>query len=549
MNDTRRTALVAIALAASIGLVCGWWLFWFLCDDAFIAFRYVSNSIAGHGYVWNAPPFRPVDGYTSFAWVALLDIVWRTTGVQPPDAANVLLLLFSFGQLYLLFRMMLGLRLRPENEALRLPLLALVVAGVLTNRTFLAWTSSGLETAMFNLLLLAWVYCAMWRGTATVRRFGELVAITVLLTLTRPDGLLYVGATGFLMLVSWPLRSSADRTGTLAACMAGAGALALYFGWRMNMYGAPLPNTFYAKVVTSQPGMGLRYLASFVLEYGLWWWALLVIAAAVVLVRRHERAPWSIPRATTLLVRATPVLAVVGHTAYYVLVVGGDHFEYRVLSQLVPLLWVVVAWAVDRLAISPSRALAAVATLLVVSLPIPWLHWAHTRDIDTRDDTFALRYPVAPHLPPGTRWYGELFDTLQAELIGRFICMRHQEHAVFYAHKVSTLPTREEGEAMSNDGLPVHIAGEVGVAGWVLPNIALIDAFGLNDWYIARNVETRRPYMAHSRVAPPGYLEAFRANVTVVDGHWQVRERKDPLTPEEVEDIQRMYDVWLANLR
>lgn len=120
---------------------------------------------------------------------------------------------------------------------------------------------------------------------------------------------------------------------------------------------------------------------------------------------------------------------------------------------------------------------------------------------------------------------------------------------MFYAHKVSTLPTREEGEAMSNDGLPVHIAGEVGVAGWVLPNIALIDAFGLNDWYIARNVETRRPYMAHSRVAPPGYLEAFRANVTVVDGHWQVRERKDPLTPEEVEDIQRMYDVWLANLR
>jgi arabinofuranosyltransferase len=331
--------------------------------------------------------------------------------------------------------------------------------------------------------------------------------------------------------------------------MAGLGALALYFGWRMGMYGAPLPNTFYAKVVTSQPGMGMRYLASFVLEYGLWWWAALVAAAAVVLARTRERAAWSFQRSCTALVRVTPVLAVVGHAGYYTFVVGGDHFEYRVLSQLVPLLWVVAAWAVDRLAIPQRRASAAVAVLMVLSWPLPWVHWAHTRELQTREETFAMRYPIAEHLPPGTRWYGAMFDALQTQLIEKFICMRHQEHAVFYTHKVNTLPKREEGEAMSNEGLPVHVAGEVGVAGWVLPNIALVDGFGLNDWYIARNVETRRPYMAHSRVAPPGYLEAFRANVKVVDGHWHVRERDDPLTAEEVEDIQHMYDVWLANLR
>jgi arabinofuranosyltransferase len=169
--------------------------------------------------------------------------------------------------------------------------------------------------------------------------------------------------------------------------------------------------------------------------------------------------------------------------------------------------------------------------------------------MSTRDETFGLRYSVAPHLPAGTRWYGELFDDLQYELIGRMICMRHQEHKVFYLHKVATLPAREEGEEMSNEGLPVHVAGEVGYAGWVLPNIAVVDAFGLNDWYIARNVETRKPFMAHSRVAPAGYLEAFRANVHVVEGHWRVRERDEPLTAAEVGDIQHMYDVWLANLK
>jgi arabinofuranosyltransferase len=43
-------------------LVVGWKLFWFLTDDAFITFRYASNSILGHGYTWNPPPFRPVEG-------------------------------------------------------------------------------------------------------------------------------------------------------------------------------------------------------------------------------------------------------------------------------------------------------------------------------------------------------------------------------------------------------------------------------------------------------------------------------------------------------
>jgi arabinofuranosyltransferase len=548
MND-RRLTLIVIAVVSSLGLLFGWWLFWFLCDDAFIAFRYVSNSVAGHGYVWNAPPFRPVDGYTSFAWVALLDLVWRITGIEPPDSANVLLLLFAFGQLYLMFRMLLRLPLRPEHESLRLPFLALAVAGVLTNRTFLAWTSSGLETAMFNFLLIAWVYLAMFRGTDTVRRFGELVAVTVLLTLTRPDGLLYLGATAFLMFVSWPARTPADRTGTFAAGIAGLGALALYFGWRMAIYGAPLPNTFYAKVVKSQPGMGLRYLASFMLEYGLWWWLILVVAAFVAIARTLRRDPWTFRRVCDRLVHATPVLAVLGHAGYYTLVVGGDHFEYRVLSQLVPLLWVAVVWAVDRMALPRARALGSIAVLLVLSWPLPWIHWAHTREIESRDETFALKYPVAQHLPFGTRWYGELFDHLQSELIGRMICMRYQEHAVFYRHKLETLPTREEGAEMSNEGYPVHAAGEVGYAGWVLPNIAVIDSFGLNDWYVARNKETERPFMAHSRVAPPGYLEAFRPNVHLVDGHWKVRERDNELTAREIEDIQHMYDVWLANLK
>ena len=67
----------------------GWSLLWFMCDDAFIAFRYISNRQLGWGYTWNPPPFLPVEGYTSFLWVALLDAIWTITGRQPPDTANL----------------------------------------------------------------------------------------------------------------------------------------------------------------------------------------------------------------------------------------------------------------------------------------------------------------------------------------------------------------------------------------------------------------------------------------------------------------------------
>jgi arabinofuranosyltransferase len=96
VSPRNKLALLVISLATVVAVYCGWRLFWFLTDDAFIAFRYISNGHLGHGYVWNAPPFRPVEGYTSFLWVVLLDVVWRISGVEPPAAANYVSLLFTY---------------------------------------------------------------------------------------------------------------------------------------------------------------------------------------------------------------------------------------------------------------------------------------------------------------------------------------------------------------------------------------------------------------------------------------------------------------------
>src|SRR5437867_12245459 len=71
-----RLRTVALAIVVGIVVFLGFRLFWFMTDDAFIAFRYVSNHRLGRGFVWNPPPFLPVEGYTGWLWVVLLRAVW-----------------------------------------------------------------------------------------------------------------------------------------------------------------------------------------------------------------------------------------------------------------------------------------------------------------------------------------------------------------------------------------------------------------------------------------------------------------------------------------
>ncbi|HMV68708.1 MAG TPA: hypothetical protein PKA64_17785, partial [Myxococcota bacterium] len=109
--------LRVILPVAAAALVFGWAYFLFVCDDAYIAFRYISNRREGWGYVWNPPPFLPVEGYTSFSWVLLLDAVWTLTGVAPPVAAPCLGLACALGTVLLTARLAWRAPLPPALRA------------------------------------------------------------------------------------------------------------------------------------------------------------------------------------------------------------------------------------------------------------------------------------------------------------------------------------------------------------------------------------------------------------------------------------------------
>ncbi|MFI5215696.1 MAG: hypothetical protein ACHQ3O_04065 [Candidatus Limnocylindria bacterium] len=526
----------ALCAAAAAALWVGWNAFWFQCDDAYIAFRYVSASQLGWGYTWNPPPFRPVEGYTSFLWVALLDGVWRGLGVPPPVAANRLALLFSAASLALVVAMVLRLRLSPGLARWRTAVLALVLLGVVSNRTFLAWTSSGLETALFGFLLLAWVAIGVF-GSGSRRSLAALSLAAGLLALARPDGLLFAAATAAILVVR-----AAAGGGVSARALVPALPLlipALHVAWRRAHYGFWVPNTYYAKQVAAWPESGVRYFAAFVLEYAYWIWLALALAAGLRALRGGALAARLRAGDPALASRLLVGAALALHFAYYTLRVGGDHFEFRVYQHWVPLLLISLPMLAERAGLSPRRSLAALAAMILLGWPLPWLHWWHTRELVTRAETFKLHHRVSPHLPAGLRWYAAAWDDLEGWLIRHLVGLRHQEHKIFGELQLARFPSRAQGAQITGDGHPVLAYHTIGVPGWVLPHVAVIDWFGLNDVVIAhskpRRVTSEERQMAHDRGPPEGYLDCFRPNVFVLKKYgFSVRPRARELTDDEI---------------
>ena len=355
----------------------------------------------------------------------------------------------------------------------------------------------------------------------------------------------------------WP----AAQRRRLPAALSPAGLVALHLVWRKAFYGEWLPNTFYAKVTGPWPESGLRYAASFILEYALW--VALAFALFVALRRRAAlraalgRMPVGVKSdvasSEVFRVRVVALSAVAIQLLYYTLVVGGDHFEYRVYSYLVPLVFVAFVWLLDVARCPPGWAIGALGVFVALSLPVPWAHWALSQQRTTRAQTQAMFVPVAPAFPSAVQGYVGAFDSLQAWLIEHYVCMRHQEHKIaqrWWAENV--VPPRAQGLGVQppTRDLPIlALRGGVGTTAWVLPYVNVIDLHGLNDRVIGRTPpppdQPRR--MAHSRVPPPGYVEAFEPNVFLLPGRGvRVEPREPGWAPGAVADVERS---WVARTR
>jgi arabinofuranosyltransferase len=278
--------------------------FWFLCDDAYISFRYARHWARGYGLTFN-PGGEAVEGYSNFLWVALCALIegrlWSVERLVP--LVSVVAGIWLVVAIHRVARRRFGLDAESSLCA---------AAAFAWCPAVAVWSTSGLATMPFTLLMFLCFEQLVWG-----RRPERLFFVALPLALIRVEGVLWLGVlvalAAAVRVVDDPL---AGWKRTLKPWLRPLIGVALVYGvysvWRVGHFGTWVPNTAHAKVDFGGSSVlrGLQYVSLF----GATFLPVLLWGAGLPRLQRAQRAPaWMVGALTV----AFPIYAVV---------VGGDFF-------------------------------------------------------------------------------------------------------------------------------------------------------------------------------------------------------------------------------
>ncbi|MDF1798351.1 MAG: hypothetical protein P1V81_04175 [Planctomycetota bacterium] len=463
------------------GLVLGACIgrFWFLCDDAYILFRYARNLARGDGLDFNPSSGTPVEGFSEFLWTLLLAIP-EALGLATPVLAPVVTSLGSFALLWVLLAF--------GRRVLGLGTIGLVAAALFFGSlpTVGVWSSGGLSTSLSALLIFL-TYRSLFGQAPTARTGWAAGTWGALACLMRADGPYWIGILLVLFLASGQIGSERRAPGATRQVLARAALVLLLVGgaflaWRYLTFGDVVPNTARAKVGMTALSLerGAKYLGHY--------WAILPATLCVFafglarLVADRERG-FTPSGVATLMVAAT--------FAYAVLV-GGDFMTMgRFFFTAAPFLALLFGDLVQRAWGRSALFASALAGVLLVTSVLPafdryatppalrealWFRWSEKQ--------YSTEYGF---------WYGMGARAEEWSLLGRAL-----------AHVTSP------GESL--------VLGGIGAVGYHC-ELTILDRHGLVNAEVleASQPASRRRSPGHDRAVPieffsryePTYREAF----------------------------------------
>ncbi len=215
----------------------------FTIDDMYITLRYAKHWATGLGLLWNVGE-SPVEGYSNFSFLLLGRLAYflNVDPVLMLKGVGVVGLWMLTGALFLLSRLWVRARF------------ALIpCVWLLAYRGQILWTVSGLETAVYEALVVFSVYFLLRglgyraypleRSEYRMRWFAFAGVCLAVAGMTRPEALalmvLFLGLVAVGRWRSW--RGFCVFGGVLALCFLP------YFIWRWHYFGRLFPNPVYCK--------------------------------------------------------------------------------------------------------------------------------------------------------------------------------------------------------------------------------------------------------------------------------------------------------------
>lgn len=434
-----------------------------VCDDAFITYRTVDNFVNGYGLRWN--PAERVQSFTHPLWMMLVAAAYAATR-EPYYTSLALSIVLSLAALVVYGRWI------PRQ----LPVLVFGYVTLLSSKSFIDFSTSGLENPLTHLLVI--VFLSAWFEAQEGRARPHVLTLSAGLTvLNRLDSILLLAPA----LVTLAKTTGLARSRRPLAL--GFTPLAAWMVFSLAYYGFPFPNTAYAKL---QNGVarddlvvqGLHYYADSFHRDPV---TLLTIAVAVVigLARLGDGA--------------RPIVAGVLLYGIYVVTLGGDFMSGRFLSASLLLSVGVLTrprWPAPSVA-APLAAAFVVAVAAIGGQPMAF----------ATGSTYGLYEPVSVKVDTMTgvdderRWYYP--ETGLLRMIGSPAPPAHA--------------WAQEGRSLRQRGTPLVVSGFIGFTGYFAgPAVHIVDCHALSDPLLARLPASPVWRVGHfTRQLPAGYLETL----------------------------------------
>ena len=332
-------------------------------EDAQITFRYALRWSEGFDFgMWNRTG-NPVEGFTTFLWMVYLSQFGPNIDsiVTASKITGILAQLSIIGLFFRLHKaygegetMALGLFDGQQAQASQAFLYAAI--GVSVSLPLTWYASSGMEMLVF----VALISYALFLPLLTANLF-VLALISVLLVLTRPDGIMFAFAAP---LYCWFIGKDKKY---LWVAVASIIAFVSLIAFRYSYFGYFMPNSYYAKSANAE---GLHHLKYGILYFGSYVVNYLYLFIPMVL------AIWGILRKKQWLSHSFLPLAFAGIALYFAIVAkaGGDNFSafpmWRHGLNLFPLTLFCTFFALRYLGHAKTRQMSQGILALIVVMPL-----------------------------------------------------------------------------------------------------------------------------------------------------------------------------------
>jgi len=230
LNDTpANSKLITYALVAAVCVVAAqnaW-----VADDAYISFKVADNLAAGQGLRFNID--ERVQVFTNPLWTILVGLAHAVTGEM--YLTNIGLSLAA-----------LGVTLATWTRTLKIhtPALAIVLTTLLFSKSFMDYSTSGMENSLAHLLGVVFLSTFFADRIPLNKKLYYCLLISSLAAFNRLDHcLLYIPPVALL---TFQARSQAKPLAFASA----ASPVLLWLAFSVFYYGFPFPNTAYAKLNT-----------------------------------------------------------------------------------------------------------------------------------------------------------------------------------------------------------------------------------------------------------------------------------------------------------